>query len=221
MSEATMSNEKLAQHVVDELRWDPKVDSDTIAVEAEGGTVTLRGTVGSLRQRREARKATERVYGVVGVIDDLDVTVLTEHRREDAELRGDVLQALMLDAVVPSTVDANVKDGLVELTGTASWQYQRDEAEFVAGNVPGVLGVRTTVILTSPAPYAPEVKHSIKKALERDAKLDADRIAVETINGIAVLSGTVRSWSEHDAAVTAAWAAPGVTAVEDRLVVTY
>jgi osmotically-inducible protein OsmY len=216
-----MSNETLAQHVVDELRWDPKVDSDTIAVDADGGTVTLRGTVGSLRQRREARRAAERVYGVVEVVDNLDVTLLTEHRREDAELRGDVLQALMLDAVVPNTVDATVKDGFVDLTGTASWQYQREEAEFVAGNVPGVLGVRTTVVLTNPAPYAPDVKHSIKKALERDAKLDADRIAVETINGIAVLSGTVRSWSEHDAAVTAAWAAPGVTAVEDRLVVTY
>jgi osmotically-inducible protein OsmY len=216
-----MSNETLAQHVVDELRWDPRVDSDTIAVEAEGGTVTLRGTAGSLRQRREARKAAERVYGVVEVVDNVDVTLLTEHRREDAELRGDVLQALMLDAVVPSTVDATVKDGFVDLTGTASWQYEREEAEFVAGNVPGVLGVRTTVVLTSPAPYAPDVKHSIKKALERDAKLDADRIAVETINGIAVLSGTVRSWSEHDAAVTAAWAAPGVTAVEARLVVTY
>jgi osmotically-inducible protein OsmY len=216
-----MGNEELARRVADELRWDPKVDSDTIAVDAEGGTVTLRGTVGSLRQRREARKATERVHGVVDVFDDLHVTLLDEHRREDAELRGDVLQALMLDSVVPSTVDASVRDGFVELRGTASWQFQREEAEFVAGNVPGVLGVRTSVILTSPAPYAPEVKHSIKKALERDAKLDADRIAVETINGIAVLSGAVRSWSEHDAAVTAAWAAPGVTAVEDRLIVAY
>jgi len=216
-----MGNEELARRVADELRWDPKMDSDTIAVDAEGGTVTLRGTVGSLRQRREARKAAERVYGVVDVFDDLRVTLLDEHRREDAELRGDVLQALMLDSVVPSTVDASVRDGFVELRGTASWQFQREEAEFVAGNVPGVLGVRTSVILTSPAPYAPEVKHSIKKALERDAKLDADRIAVETINGIAVLSGAVRSWSEHDAAVTAAWAAPGVTAVEDRLIVAY
>jgi osmotically-inducible protein OsmY len=216
-----MNNEKLAQRVVDELSWDPKVDSDTIAVEAEGGTVTLRGTVGSLRQKREARRAAERVHGVVGVIDDLDVALLTEHRREDADLRGDVLQALMLDAVVPSTVDAYVKDGFVELTGTASWQYQREEAEFVAGNVPGVLGLRSTVILTSPTPYAAEVRHAIKNALERDASLDADRIAVETINGIAVLTGTVRSWSEHDAAIAAAGAAPGVSAIEDRLVVTY
>lgn len=216
-----MNNEKLALRVVDELSWDPKVDSDTIAVEAEGGTVTLRGTVGSLRQKREARRAAERVHGVVGVIDDLDVALLTEHRREDADLRGDVLQALMLDSVIPNTIDAYVKDGFVELGGTASWQYQRAEAEFVAGNVPGVLGVHITVILTSPAPYAPDVKYAIQQALERDATLDADRIAVETINGIAVLTGTVRSWSEHDAAITAAGAAPGVTAVEDRLVVTY
>src|SRR2546429_7109067 len=99
-----MSNEKLAQHVVDELRWDPKVDSDTIAVEAEGGTVTLRGTVASLRQRREAPQAAERGYGGVGGIDDPDVTVLTQHPREGAELRGDVLPAPMLAAGVPRTV---------------------------------------------------------------------------------------------------------------------
>jgi len=148
----TMTNEELELSVTDELFWDPKVDSEAIAVSADGGTVTLRGTVGSFREKREARKAAERGYGVVFVNNDLDVRILTEQRRVDADLRGDVLQALTLDAAVPSTVDATVKDGLVTLTGIAVWQYQRDEAEFVAGNILGVTGVQNQIYLDNPPP---------------------------------------------------------------------
>jgi len=216
-----MTNEELELSVTDELVWDPKVDSDTIAVSAEDGTVTLRGTVGSFRAKREAQKAAQRVYGVTFVNNDLDVRILTENRREDAELRGDVLQALILDSLVPGTVDATVKDGFVTLTGTTDWQYQRDEAEFVAGNLLGVTGVENDIYLTTPAPYAGDVKDSIKKAMKRDAKLDADNISVETLNGTAILTGSVRSWAEHDTALSATWAAPGVTEVDDRLTVFY
>jgi len=216
-----MSNQTLEQNVTDELLWDPRVDSEEIAVAADDGTVTLRGTVGSFRQKREAQKAAQRVFGVVTVENLLDVRILNGRRREDAEVRGDVLQALMLDALVPDTVDANVKDGLVTLTGTASWQYQREEAAFIAGNVLGVLGVENDIDLDNPGPYAGDVQDSINKALERDAKLDSDNIAVATVDGTAILTGNVRSWAEHDAAVAAAWAAPGVTAVDDRLSIFY
>lgn len=216
-----MSNQALEQNVIDELFWDPKVDSEAIAVATDDGTVTLRGTVGSFRQKREAQKAAERVFGVVYVDNELEVRILNEQRREDAEVRGDVLQALMLDSLVPETVEANVKDGFVSLTGTASWQYQREEAAFIAGNVLGVLGVDNDIYLENPGPYAGDVKDSIKKALERDAKLDSDRVGVETVDGTAVLTGSVRSWAEHDSAVAAAWAAPGVTAVDDQLSIFY
>jgi osmotically-inducible protein OsmY len=216
-----MTNDELQRDVADELFWDPKIDSEAVAVSADDGTVTLRGTVGSFRQKREAQKAAERVYGVVFVDNELDVRILDEHRREDADLRGDVLQALLLDTLVPGTVDATVKDGFVTLTGTVAWQYQREEAAFIAGNVLGVVGVDNDVYLDSPAPWAGDVKHSIKNALERDAKLDAENIDVETVDGTAILTGSVRSWSEHDTAVAAAWAAPGVTAVDDRLTIFY
>ncbi len=205
----------------EELAWDPKVDSEEIAVAADDGTVTLRGTVGSFRQKREARKAAERVYGVLYVNNDLNVRILDENRHDDADLRGDVLQALMLDTLVPNTIDANVKYGFVTLIATADWQYQRDEAEFIAGNVGSVTGVENDVYLTSPTPYAGVVKDSIKKAMKRDAKLDAENVDVDTMNGIAVLTGSVRSWAEHDSAVQAAWPAPGVTDVDDRLAISY
>src|SRR5437879_2597555 len=103
-----MTNEELSRLVTAELSWDPKIDSEAIAVAADDGTVTLRGSVGSPREKHEARKATERVAGVEYVNNELDVRILTEHRREDAELRGHVLQALVLDSTVPTTVDATV-----------------------------------------------------------------------------------------------------------------
>jgi osmotically-inducible protein OsmY len=216
-----MTDAELELNVTAELAWDPKVDNEEIAVSADNGTVTLRGTVGSFRQKREAGNAAQRVYGVTAVKNDLDVRILDENRHEDAELRGDVLQALMLDVLVPSTVDASVKGGFVTLTGTADWQYQRDEAEFIAGNVLGVTGIENDIMLTSPEPYASDVKDSIQKAFGRDAKLDADNIGVETLDGTAILTGTVSSWAEHDSAVDAAWSAPGVTDVDDRLVIVH
>src|SRR6185437_2449141 len=120
---------ELAADVGDELFWDPKLDSTAIAVSSDGGAITMRGTVGSFREKREAQKAVQRVFGVVSVDNELQVKLLNDDERNDADLRGDVLQALMLDSIVPTSVDAKVDEGFVSLTGTANWQYQRDEAE--------------------------------------------------------------------------------------------
>lgn len=216
-----MSNDELARYVSDELFWEPKVDNAAIAVEADGGAVTLRGTVGTFREKREARSAAERVYGVTSVSNELQVRLMNDRKRADAELRGDVLQALMLDGLVPDTVDAKVSDGSVTLTGSAEWQYQRDEAEMIAGNMLGVVDVWDQIELTSPTPDPADVKRDIKEALKRNAKLDAESLSVDSKNGKVTIEGTVSSWSEHDDAVAAAWAAPGVRAVDDRILVAY
>jgi osmotically-inducible protein OsmY len=214
-------NDDLTADVSDELFWDPKIDNEAIAVSADDGTITLRGTVGSLRQKREARKAAERVFGVISVDNQLQVKLMNDDRRADAELRGDVLQALMLDSLVPTTVDAKVDEGFVTLTGTADWQYQRDEADFVASNIVGALDVIDEIELTHPTPSAGDVQDSITKAFKRNAGVDADELRVSTDNGTVTIDGTVRSWAEHDEALDAAWAAPGVTSVYDRMTVSY
>jgi osmotically-inducible protein OsmY len=216
-----MTNETLERDVADELRWDPKIDSRGIAVSVDNGIVTLRDTVGSFRQKREAKRAAERVYGVRNVNNALDIRVLTAHRRKDAELRGEVLHTLVLDTLVPITVDATVKDGIVTFTGTAEWHYQREEAGFVAAYVLGVTDIQNDVDVVSPILDTGEIHHSIKKALARDAKLDADNIAVSSSHSKVTLTGSVRSWSERNAAVAAAWSAPGVINVDDRLRVYY
>jgi osmotically-inducible protein OsmY len=211
----------LTADVSDELFWDPKLDSTEIAVSADNGKITMRGTVGNLREKREAEKAAQRVFGVISVDNKLQVKLMNDNKRADAELRGDVLQALMLDGLVPKTVDAKVEDGFVTLTGTANWQYERDEAEFVASNIVGTLDVFDKIELEHQTPNGGDVKDSIRKAFKRNAALDADDLHISTDNGTVTVEGTVSSWAEHDEAIDAAWAAPGVNSVRDDLEVAY
>jgi osmotically-inducible protein OsmY len=216
-----MSNSDLERYVRDELHWDPKIDDSAVAVSADDGVVTLRGTLGSFRQKRDAKRDAQRVYGVKSVNDELEVRLLNDDKRADADLRGDILQALMLDSLVPSTVDAKVDDGRVILSGTAHWRFQADEAESVAANILGVISVENDIDLVSPDPSVHDVQHSIKKAMERNARIDADSVTVESESGTVTLRGTVSSWVDHDQAIDAAWAAPGVTRVKDHILVAY
>jgi len=216
-----MADNDLARYVTEELHWDPKVDSAAIAVSVDDGVVTLRGTIGSFREKRDAQHDAERVYGVKDVKNELDVRILTEHQRSDADLRGAVLQAITLDSLIPATIDAKVDDGIVTLTGKANWQYQRDDAESVTGKLLGVMGIEDEIELIAPGPTPHDVEHSIKKAMERNAKLDAESVKVESSDGTITLRGTVSSWADHDEAVGAAWAASGVTRVKDHILVAY
>jgi osmotically-inducible protein OsmY len=214
-------DDELAVDVGDELLADPRVDSGAIAVSANDGKITLRGTVGSLRAKRDAKKDAERVFGVISVDNQLQLKLMNEQKRADADLRGDVLQALMLDSTVPGTVDAKVTDGVVTLTGTCDWKYQRDEAEFVASNIVGALDVLDEIELKNTMPYAGDVQDSITKAFRRNASLDADDLDISTDSGTVTIYGTVSSWAEHDEAIDAAWATPGVTSVDDQMTVSY
>jgi osmotically-inducible protein OsmY len=212
-----MSNDDVERWVTEELHWEPKLDSNAIAVSANDGDVTLRGTVGSFREKRDAERTAQRVNGVRTVTNDLEVRLLTEHRRDDADIRGAVLRALHFNSRIPESIDARVDNGRVTLTGTAAWQYQREEAEYIAGNVLGVRGVKDHIDLTYTEPRAGDVQEAIRKAFKRNAKIDADDVSVDAHDGTVVLTGSVSSWTEHDEALAAAWAGPGVTGVDDYL----
>ncbi len=215
-----MKDDDLKSHVAAEFSWDPRVDSDAIEVSAASGTVTLRGIVASLRLKRAGGTAAARVRGVTRVANELRVQIPDTDLRDDEDLRGDVLEALMLDGSVPMTVDAQARDGQVILTGTAQWHYQREAAEFRTANVPGVTGIDNAITLTQ-TPDAREARAAISAAFRRDAALEADGLSVETFcDGLVILSGTVSSWAAHDHAVAAAWSAPSVTQVDDQAVAT-
>ena len=211
-----MTDDELGRQVAAELSWDPQVDSEVIDVSAGSGTVTLHGTVDSLRQKRAGGKAAARVRGVIRVVNELRVRIPDGDQRDDDDLRGDVLEALMLDGSVPMTVDAQACDGLVILTGTTQWHYQREEAESRTAEVPGVACIDNAITLAQLD--AGDAGAAIKAAFRRNAVLEADELSIETLpGGLVILSGTVRSWAAHDHAMAAAWSAPGVTQVDDRI----
>ncbi len=211
-----MRNDELIDSVKDELARDSNVDSDAIAVSAEDGVVKLRGTAGSVREKRDAERDAKRVSGVELVDNELQVRPLSN--REDADLRGEVLQALASDGLVPATVDAKVKDGVVTLTGTADWQRQRDVAESVAARVVGVIEVVDEIALR-PKPNAQDVREAIGVAFMRNARARADGLSITTSGETVTVKGKVGSWEDHDAAIEATRSAPGVTSVQDHITV--
>ena len=212
-----MSDDDLRRRVVAELGGDPRLDGETFQASAAGGTVTLSGTVASLRLKRAAAGAVARVRGVVWIVNELRVRLPAADRRDDEELRGDVREALMLDTSIPTTVDALARDGLVTLTGTAEWHYEREAAESRVASVPGVMGIDNAITLTQ-TPDADAAREFITGAFQRNAALAADALSVKTSSGgLVTLSGTVSSWAAHDQAVAAAWSAPGVTQVDNRI----
>ena len=214
---AAMRDDDLRRHVAAELSWDPQVDSEAIDVSAADGTVTLGGTVASLWLKRAAGRAAARVRGVTWAANELRVQIPDAYRRPDEDVRGDVLEALMLDVSVPMTIDVQARDGFVTLTGTTQWHYQRKAAESRTTDVPGVAGIDNAIILTQ-APDARDAVDAISGAVRRHAVLAAEVLSVETsFGGVVILSGTVSSWAAHDHAVAAAWSAPGVTQVDDRI----
>jgi osmotically-inducible protein OsmY len=110
----------------------------------------------------------------------------------------------------------------VTLRGEVEWQYQKEDAERVVRRLSGVKGVSNLIIVrprTTPSPD--ELKEKIEEALVRSVKTDAERITVELQGSKVILKGTVRSWAEKQEAERAAWLAPGVTSVDNRIVIEF
>jgi osmotically-inducible protein OsmY len=207
---------QLKQQIEDELRWDPRINSAQIGVSVNNGAVSLMGAVDTYPEKYAAEEATKRVSGVRSVAQELTVKILSDHVRSDADIASAVQTALTWDLLIPKAVTASVRDGWVTLHGVATWNHQREAAERAVRYLTGVAGVSNSVTLkpqTNPA----QVKESIQSALERQALSDTTAIHVDTLGGRVTLTGQVSSWKSIDDAAKAAWAAPGVTEVVDRL----
>jgi osmotically-inducible protein OsmY len=207
----------LQANVAAELDWDPRVDNSDVAVVGHEGAVTLRGSVGNLRQMREAQGAARRVRGATSVSNYLRVRAPADGTGVDADVGNAVRQALTLNATIPPTINADVAKGVVHLAGTATWHCQREEAETICAAVTGVRGIADEIALI-PVPATNDTQLSIISAYRRNASLARHLLSVDALaSGIVILSGAVTSWGEHDAALAAAWSAPGVTSVDDRI----
>jgi osmotically-inducible protein OsmY len=215
-----MTDLELKRHVEEALTWEPSFDAADIGVSVDNGVVTLRGDVTTYTARSAAERVSLAVYGVKAVANDLNVRLLGDHQRTDSDVAQAAVSALQWNSIVPANrVAITVSNGWITLKGNLDWQYQKDAAFRAVRDLTGVRGV-TNNITVQPHVKSGDVRDKIEAAFKRSAEIDARRIAVTALDGKVILSGNVRSWAERREAERAAWAAPGVTQVEDRLSIT-
>ena len=215
-----MTDLELKQNVEEALTWEPSFDAADIGVSVDSGVVTLRGDIANYAAKSAAERVALGVYGVKAVANDLNVRLIGEYQRSDSDIAQAVVNALQWNTFVPaSKVSVAVSNGWITLKGNLDWQYQKDAAARAVRDLTGVLGVNNYIVV-KPQVKSIDVQNKIEAAFKRSAEIDARRIAVTAHDGKIILTGNVRSWAERQEAERAAWAAPGVTQVDDRLSIT-
>lgn len=213
------SDSQLQRDVMDELIWEPSVDHADIGVAVVDGVVTLNGFVKSFAEKMAAEKAARRVAGVRAIAEEIEVRFPSDRKTGDAEIAKRIADILSWDSLVPEDrITVKVERGWVTLAGTVDWHYQRDAARKAASKITGVTGIGNMIAVRQ-IPVAADVRERILSAFERQANFDATGIIVVTDGGRIKLGGRVRACYERGIAERAAWAAPGVTEVEDHIIV--
>lgn len=215
-----MKTDKQLKHdVTAELEWEPSVDASHIGVAVNNGVVTLSGYVRSFLDKITIEKTVRRVAGVRAIAEEMTVRYPRDRKTSDDEIAGRICNLFDWDASVPKgKIAVKVEHGWVTLTGTVDWRFQSDAAKKLASRIGGVVGVSNLIeIRVSPTPA--DVREKIVAAFTRNADIDSNGITVLTDGGKVTLGGKVHAWREREIAERAAWAAPGVTEIDDNIIV--
>jgi osmotically-inducible protein OsmY len=216
MTEDTQDVE-LQRAVEAQLQSDMARGSANITVAVKDRVVTLAGFTRSFRQRRRAVDAVERVSGIAGIVNDIEVRVPLLHRPPDPEIARNAVETLKLElSEAAENLKVTVDDGFVVIEGQVGSNFEREEAELAIRLQPGVRGIRNLIRLKS-RPLSDEIKQLVKEALERNALLDADQVEIEVEGGEVTLRGTVQSFVERSEAERVAWETPGITHVQNEI----
>ena len=234
----TKTDIQLKQDIEDELLWDPRVNSAQIGVSVDNGGIALLGTVDTYAEKWAAEDAAKRVSGVHTVSQNLFVKILPEHVHSDSDIAAAIQNALQWNVYIPKTVTAQVQQGSVRLEGKVNWNYQRVTAERAVRYLTGVVAVHNLITLKpqvgstqrKPTHFwarwashfwnqssTRKIKEKVTTALQRQAAAEAASIHVDTQGSKVTLTGHASSWQSIADAANAAWAAPGVTHVIDRV----
>ncbi|MDO8653953.1 MAG: BON domain-containing protein [Undibacterium sp.] len=212
-----ISDSEIKKNVEAELQWDPDIKMTDIGVSVKDGVVALTGFVSTLPQKFQAEIDVKRIVGVSGVANDIEVRLPNVDKRPDPEIARDAVTALQFQLPVAyGNVKVVVRDGWIILEGEMEWQHQKEKAENSIRHLNGVIGV-TNNVTVKPIASPVEIKRKIEEAFKRNAEIDANNIVVETYGGEVILKGSVHTWFERKEAERAAWSAPGVTKVQDRI----
>ncbi len=210
---------ELQQDVMNELQWEPSIKAAEIGVSVADGVVTLSGCVDSYYKKWAAERAAARVFGVRAVAEAIQVRLPGSLKRSDGDIAQAASNALEWNVSVPyDRIKIRVQDGVLTLGGEVDWWYQKDAAEDTVRHLMGVVLVSNRIAI-KPAVKPQDVKDKIESAFQRNALLDERRITAQTRGNKVILRGSVRSWAERAEAQWTAFAAPGVSEVENDIIV--
>jgi osmotically-inducible protein OsmY len=214
-----IDDRELRQHVLDELDFEPSIDSTHIGVSAHRGVVTLTGFVASYAEKLAAERAAQRVKGVRAIAEEIEVRLPSDKKRADDEIAARAVEILKWQMGVPAErIQVKVEDGVLTLSGIVDWQFQKEDATAAVYKLTGVRRVSNQIqVISSVRKNA--VRHNIERALERSAELEASRLTIETEGGKVTLRGRLGSWHERNVARRAAWSVLGVTEVDDQTII--
>lgn len=215
-----MNDKQLRSDIIDELDFEPSIDSADIGVAVENGVVTLTGHVPSYWQKSTLERIIWRVKGVKAIAQEVEVRLPIDKRDADDQIAERVLNMLAWDVSVPdNAIRVKVQDALVTLSGEVNWNYQRKAAENDARKLSGVFAVVNNITI-KPMVQSSDVRERIEGALKRHAEVEANKIIIDVKdNGVVTLDGTVDNWEERQAVERAVWSAPGVRTINDRIAI--